>query len=90
MNPNYNLNPNPRGSVRCVPVGGTYDDTTLQGGPGGIGVDNCPSGYNYLGKHCYLDSVDNAIFPDAKKRCGREVFNSPISHLKLRFSDAFQ
>ena len=40
----------PRGSVRCVPVGGTYDDTTLHGGPGGIGVDNCPSGYNYLGK----------------------------------------
>ena len=22
-------------------------------------------------QHCYLDSVDNAIFPDAKKRCGR-------------------
>ena len=58
-------------SLRCVPVGGTYDDTTLHGGPGGLGVDACPSAYNYLGKHCYLDAVDNAIFPDAKKSCGR-------------------
>ena len=52
-------------------MGGTYDDAALHGGPGGLGVDACPSAYNYLGKHCYLDALDNAIFPDAKKRCGR-------------------
>ncbi len=61
----------PRGSVRCVPIGGKALDNTLEGGgPDGLGTSTCPAGYNYLGKVCYNATVYNAIFPDAKKKCG--------------------